>query len=156
MITQDKILSIRNKISHDTHIIVEGKRDKAALEKMQFKRIIMISGKSDDRLVQTLKDKKIKRIVLLTDFDREGEKKYKILSVLLGKNGIKTDFTVRDKFKKTFGIRKIEEASRIAKLMDDYINGNSHSTVGKAVNRNKFLHRKKHLKRRRKITTLFF
>jgi 5S rRNA maturation endonuclease (ribonuclease M5) len=54
---------------------VEGKKDKMALERIGFKNIITISGKPNGTLVQILKNKKVRTVAILTDFDEEGQKK---------------------------------------------------------------------------------
>ena len=143
---------IRRKLLPNTFIIVEGKRDKQVLEKLNFKNIIQISGKSNERLLERIKHKKIKRAVVLTDFDREGEKRHKELCRIFEKNGIKVDAQTRKKFRQNFNIRKIEELSFITKHIDTY-EGTSPPTVTKRIlNRNKFFSRKNYKKRKREPT----
>jgi 5S rRNA maturation endonuclease (ribonuclease M5) len=143
MLSLEKIIKLRNKISRDAHIIVEGKKDKVALEKLRFGNILAISGKSNEKIIETIITKRAGHVVILTDFDKEGEKKHKELKRLFEKEGIKIDFTVRDNFKRTFKVRKIEEATSTANGVDEYYQGSSHSTTKKTFFRNRFIKRKK-------------
>lgn len=143
MLSLENIIKLRNKVSRDTHIIVEGKKDKTALEKFRFENILTISGKSNERIIETIKTKKAVRVVILTDFDKEGQKKHKELKRLFEKNGIKIDFTIRNNFEKMFKVRKIEEATSVARGVDEYYRGNLHSTTKKTFFRKKFTKRRK-------------
>lgn len=150
MVSLKQISQIQNKISAGTFIIVEGKKDKKVLEKLRFKNILPLSGKSIDGLLRILKNKKVKRVIVLTDFDKEGEKKHKELCKRLEKSDIKIDFQIRNEFKQTFNVNKIEELSFIAKFMDAYRRGRAPSTANKIFNRNKFFRRRNYKKARRK------
>jgi len=153
----ERLFNIQDKIPPNTFIIVEGKKDRGVLEKLQFKNIIPISGKGNEKLVEILKNKKIRQVIILTDFDRGGNKKHKELQRLLERNGIKTDFFIRRKFKQAFNIGKIEELSFITKLMDPYTYGAKSPATNRIFNKNKFLRRRNHkrhkrLKRKRPFT----
>lgn len=143
MIKLNQINHIRGKISTTLPIIVEGKRDKKALEKIGFKNIIPISGKSNERILQFLKKRKYQRVAILTDFDKEGRERYKELARLFQKNGIKIDSFVRETFNHTFKIHKIEELSSFTKLIEDEYYGKNCSTYDKMSVRDKFLNRRK-------------
>lgn len=106
----------------DTLIIVEGIKDKRALSKLGFKNVLAISGKSIFFLVEKIKSKKVKSVVVLTDFDKEGEKKFKILSRILQSNKIKTNYFIRRKIKTLFNIYKIEEFNSLVKLIENNYN----------------------------------
>ncbi len=95
---------------HDskTLILVEGKKDRIALEKAGLSGIIEISGKRPEKVVDIIKEKK-KTVIVLTDYDKEGIKQYKRLKDLLIADEIKVDDTVRRDFKRTFLVNKIEE-----------------------------------------------
>lgn len=150
MMKLEQIYRIQNKISEEDFIIVEGQKDKKALEKLGFKKIVAISGKSYDKLVDALNRMNVKRTIILTDFDREGEKKYKQLLRTFEKNGIKTDPNTRNKFKQIFKIHKIEELSSVSKLSGVYSFGNSISSSNKVFSKNRFLNRKKHKRKLKK------
>ena len=143
MLTLRKILSLRDKLTEDTHIIVEGKKDRKALEKLGFTKIIEISWKSDEKIENLLRRKDVKRVAILTDFDREGERKHKDLKRVLERTGIKADFTFRDKFRKTFQIKKIEDVASVATSVDEYYQGGSYSSTRKTSYRKRFLNRRK-------------
>ncbi|RLI97735.1 MAG: hypothetical protein DRP00_03620, partial [Candidatus Aenigmatarchaeota archaeon] len=72
----------------NSQIIVEGKKDREVLEKLGFKNVVEISGKS---LSEILKEIKKDSVILLTDFDSEGEKLAKRLYNFLKIYGIKVD-----------------------------------------------------------------
>lgn len=145
----ERLSKIQDKIPPNTFIIVEGKKDKSVLEKLQFKNIVTISGKGHEKLLEILKNQKIGQVIILTDFDREGNKKHKELQRLLERNGIKTAFSIREKFKQTFNIGKIEELSFITKLIDPYTHGAKPQATNKTFNINKFFRRRNHKRRKR-------
>jgi 5S rRNA maturation endonuclease (ribonuclease M5) len=99
--------------------IVEGIKDKKQLEKIGLKEVFAISGKPVFAFVEELKKKGLKKIVILTDFDDEGNKKAKELTKLLQLNKILVDQGMRRKFKSLFGVNKIEELNSLTKLMGD-------------------------------------
>jgi 5S rRNA maturation endonuclease (ribonuclease M5) len=118
-------------------IIVEGKRDKNVLKKLGFKNIVSISGKSLHNFVESLTEDSI---IILTDFDSEGERKAKKLSKLIRQRGIKINTVARKKFKSFFKVQKIEELKYITKLIE--ISDQKVSTFyNKILNRNKFFRR---------------
>lgn len=87
-------------------IVVEGKKDKLALQQLSFTNIFVINetGKSLYEKIEEIealarKEKNIKRkikVCILTDFDRKGRKLYMMLKSELSKRGIKLDNTLRD------------------------------------------------------------
>lgn len=93
------LIEIKDKV-----VIVEGKRDKRALEKIGIRNVIEISGKPLSSIVNIVKGK---HVVILTDFDKEGKKLEKKLTYLFSKNKIKIDRMLRFKFLR-FGVDKIE------------------------------------------------
>jgi len=143
MIKLNQINHIRNKISSTFPLIVEGKKDSKVLERLGFKNIITISGKSNEKILQLLKKKKIHTAAILTDFDKEGKKRCKELTRLFQKNVIKTDTFVRKTFKHTLKIHKIEELKSFTKLMEDDYYGKGTPIYEKIFNRKKFLSRRK-------------
>lgn len=82
----------------DYWIIVEGKKDKHALQQLGFEKIFVINetGKSlyeKIEQVQSLigKDK----VCILTDFDKKGKKLYLLLKSKLLESGVRLDNTLR-------------------------------------------------------------
>ena len=75
-------------------IIVEGKRDKIALNKLGIENVYEIN-KPIYLLAELLKKEK-KDVVILTDFDKEGRKLYFKLKQELQRNGIKINHKYRN------------------------------------------------------------
>ncbi len=92
---EDWIESLRKT---DKLVIVEGKKDKKALENIGIKKIVTISNKSLLYLEQ-INDKEV---IILTDLDSHGKKLYSKIKNNLQKRGIKVDNKFREfLFKKT-------------------------------------------------------
>lgn len=139
MFNLSQIESFKKIVDLNTLIIVEGKKDKKALSYLGLKNILEISGKSLEKTVNLIKSRNPESVLILTDFDDEGEKYSKELIKIIQFNGIKSDQTFRKKFKSIFKIMKIEELNSFKKILDeDYDNGNS-SIYAKAFNRKRFL-----------------
>lgn len=122
-------------------LIVEGKRDKIALSKIGALNLVDISGKSLETTIKTISSKNPESVVILTDYDKEGEKQLKILTKSLNSQGIKIDNILRKQIKSTFNIQKIEEINAFAKLLDY-----GPFSYGKILKRIKFLKRMKNKK----------
>lgn len=122
-----------------SQIIVEGKRDREVLEKLGFKNILEISGKS---LFEILKEIKKEPVILLTDFDEEGEKLAKELYSFLKIYGIRVDELEREILRKIFGVNKIEELNFFVKFMEDDVYGKACSIYDKIFNRSRILVRR--------------
>jgi 5S rRNA maturation endonuclease (ribonuclease M5) len=87
-------------------IIVEGNKDKEVLEKLGFNKVFVISGKSLEKVAEEIREGEV---IILTDFDEEGRKKFKLLKKLLESKGVKVDKNCRRKLKFLFKVGKIEE-----------------------------------------------
>jgi len=86
------------KKSQNYLFIVEGKKDKYALEKLGLKNIFIIneSGKSIYEKIEELEEKTNQRkICILTDFDKKGKKLYLLLKSELSKRKVKLDNSLR-------------------------------------------------------------
>jgi len=96
-------------------IIVEGKKDKAALEKFGIKNIFVLNGP----LYKNIEDisYKYKEVVILTDLDKEGRKLFSRLNSRLQERGIKVDNSFREFLFKETKLRQIEG-------IDSYIENN--------------------------------
>ena len=96
------IQKLRNEV-----IIVEGKRDKEALESLGAKTIIPVAGRKNIRELEG-----IKNAVILTDLDRKGNLLAKKLEEELWSMGIKVDISTRKKLGKILKIKYFEELNK--------------------------------------------
>lgn len=93
----------------DKPIIVEGKKDKIALENLGCKRIITINGSKAGlfNIIEKLPDN-CKEAVILTDLDKKGKQLYHKIKKILTANKIKIDDRFRIYLFKETKIRQIE------------------------------------------------
>ena len=112
-------------------VIVEGMRDSRALKSLGVKNIILLDGRPLTELALHVsksyhsRDPQEKReVVILTDFDSEGEKLAARLGFLLSKYKIMVNTRVRRKFMQ-FGKNRIE----------DFKEGDIHGKVGSNFNK---------------------
>ena len=91
----DKLKNVR--------VIVEGKKDKKALEEVGFKNVVTLD-KPLFAVVEKITDKKV---VVLTDLDKKGKQIYGKLKKDLNKRGVFVDDKVRNLLFKT-KLRQIE------------------------------------------------
>ncbi len=85
--------------------IVEGNKDKKALERLGIKNIITLQGKPVQDKIKELKHKAI----ILTDYDRKGRELEKRLKEALISQGIIPNLEYKKELKKLTGITQIEE-----------------------------------------------
>ena len=86
-------------------IIVEGARDKEGLRELGItKEILMCSTKPDTAFIDELRSK-YKRVAILTDYDREGKRFNKRLTLRLEHEGIKVETTFRGRIGRILGLR---------------------------------------------------
>ena len=74
--------------------IVEGKKDKKALESLEINKVFPLNGKPLHEIIEKFQDEK--EIILLTDLDYEGKKLYSSLSKQFEKEKVK----INNKFRK--------------------------------------------------------
>lgn len=98
--------------------IVEGKKDKNVLSELGFTDILAISGQSISAIVEKIKLRNPESVAILTDFDREGERKANALINILQKNKVLINFSIRRKIKLIFKVKKLEELKFFTKLLD--------------------------------------
>ncbi len=92
-------------------VIVEGKRDKQALqERIACKQIVLITGKADGVALR-LKSRGVEQAVVLTDFDRRGEEHAQRMKEALESHSITPDLQARRTIKFVLGLRFFEEFS---------------------------------------------
>jgi 5S rRNA maturation endonuclease (ribonuclease M5) len=87
-------------------IIVEGVKDKRALEKLGINNVHPLSGKPLFKVIEDI-SQKTKRAIILTDLDKEGKKLYGTLNSGLRKHGVTIDNRFRE-FLFTTRFRQIE------------------------------------------------
>ena len=90
-------------------IIVEGKKDKEALESFGIKNIVTFSNSS----YLSIENINEKEVIILTDLDAHGKKLYSILRNNLQKNGIKIDNKFRKFLFKETNITNIESLKKL-------------------------------------------
>lgn len=95
-------------------IIVEGRKDKAALEKVGIgSNRIFVLNKTPLFVVAEAVAQNHSTAVILTDLDAEGRKLYGKLSTLLQRLGIKIDNSLRNFLFKSTQLRQMEGLSKI-------------------------------------------
>src|SRR3989344_3875719 len=100
------MISQLEKIKEKT-TIVEGKKDKLALENLGCKNIVTLSGIALFNIVSKLPDD-TKEVILLTDLDKKGKQLYHKLKSTLTRSRIKVDDKFRNYLFKETKIRQIE------------------------------------------------
>lgn len=86
-------------------IIVEGNRDKEALEELGItKEIVLCSSRPDTEFIDYLSSRH-KKVTILTDYDRAGKEFSKKLSIRLEHAGIKVVNQYRGRIGKILGLR---------------------------------------------------
>lgn len=94
-------------------IIVEGKKDKAALQKLGIINIVELNKKPLFQIVEEISNSN-DECIILTDLDKEGKQLYSKLNSNLQKNGVKVNNKFREFLFKHTKLRQIEG-------MDSYI-----------------------------------
>lgn len=90
-------------------IIVEGKKDKIALNKIGLKNVYTLQG-DYRRIVENLKQKNVQKVFILTDFDRRGEELAEKLKGELIGQAIDFDLEKRKRLGAILNIRFWESA----------------------------------------------
>jgi 5S rRNA maturation endonuclease (ribonuclease M5) len=99
----------------DTLVLVEGLKDKEVLKKLGVKNILEISGKPINTVTEQAAIKS--EVVILTDYDKEGEKLCNVLEKLLRAEGVSVRLDLRKKFRSISKVTKIEELVNIADVI---------------------------------------
>ncbi|MEK6922089.1 MAG: toprim domain-containing protein [Nanoarchaeota archaeon] len=119
--TREEIEEIIEKIKQEIEeqkiiILVEGKKDKAALETFQLKDIIILNGKDIwNRLEALAQEHKGKEVLILTDFDSEGKKLYGKITKDLERLGMRVNKKYREFFQKRTKLSHVEGLGTYAK-----------------------------------------
>ncbi len=116
--TKEEILEVIEKVKQESDeekliIIVEGIKDKRALEAFQIKSIIILNGKDIwNRIEQTVeknrKETKEREFLILTDFDKKGKELYGKIAKNLDKLGAKINKEYREFFQKKTKLSHVE------------------------------------------------
>jgi len=101
------IEKLKNELGNSP-IVVEGIKDKTPLIKLGFENIFPISGKPLSAVIESIPADH-KSVLILTDYDKEGEKIAKILMKFFTAAGVHTLNHLRRKFRAIFKVAKIEE-----------------------------------------------
>lgn len=88
-------------------IIVEGKKDKAALQKLGVKNIVELNKKPLFQIVEDVANSN-EECIILTDLDKKGKEIYGKLNSNLQKNGVKINNKFREFLFKHTKLRQIE------------------------------------------------
>jgi len=86
-------------------IIVEGKKDKAALEKLGITDVVALLRKPLFSFIESIN---AEEVIILTDLDPEGKKLYNVLKQGLQEKGIKIDTYFREYLFKNSKLAQIE------------------------------------------------
>jgi len=106
-----KQFSLRNP---DWAILVEGKRDLKALKMFGIENVVEMKGRKYHDIAECLSESYV-GVVLLMDFDPEGEAILRKLTKVLETYGLKIDTSFRDRLK-SLGIRFVEEIPLLLRL----------------------------------------
>lgn len=91
-------------------VVVEGKNDAQALAEAGVQcNCVLVGGLKPEKVVEKIVAQEREMIVLLTDFDDEGERKEKQLKRALAEAGLKADDGLRRKFRQLFRINTVEQ-----------------------------------------------
>jgi len=112
---QECLLEVMNELK-EYAVVVEGKNDQKALAKLGVKSI-PIQGMPLDAFVENLGRKNVSEVVLLVDYDREGQKIFLKLKKLLQKYRIKCNARLRRKLMQ-FGRTRIEDFNGVGSSLD--------------------------------------
>src|SRR3989344_8698752 len=103
-----KIYEIFDEIKNsNTLIIVEGKKDKIALQKSGLTNIIELNKKSLFQIVEEISNSN-EECIILTDLDKKGKQLYSKLNSDLQRHGIKVNNKLREFLFKNTKLRQIE------------------------------------------------
>ena len=105
---------IQKMLDSDAAIIVEGKKDKAALEKLGIpgSRITALNQRPIFVVAEAVA-RDYREVAILTDLDSEGKKLYGSLNTLLQRLGVRVDNSFRNFLFKSTKLRQIEGIGRI-------------------------------------------
>jgi len=106
VLMEDFILQIEKLRKLEAAVIVEGKKDREALEKFKINNIFELSKRPLFAVIEDVSDK-YDECIILTDLDRQGRELFGKLNSGLIKNGVKVNNTFRNYLFRT-KLRQIE------------------------------------------------
>ena len=124
-ISKDFDLYFKKLKESNKKIIVEGKKDKAALKRLGIRNIIVLSKKPLFQIIEDIADKE-KECIILTDLDKKGKELYGKINSGLQKFGVKVDNSFRIFLYKNTKLRQIEGLFR-------YIRNNNIEIINKNI-----------------------
>ncbi|MBI4182260.1 MAG: toprim domain-containing protein [Candidatus Aenigmarchaeota archaeon] len=106
-------------------VVVEGTRDRLALEGLGMSRIVPLNGRSLANVAEELARLRPPEVVILTDFDREGRALHARLRTLLARYGVRANPRLRHMVRQ-FGWTRIEDMTADAIVLHDKKRGDTH------------------------------
>ena len=92
----------------DKAIVVEGRKDREALRQLGVKtEVIELNNRALYKVIESIADNH-KRVIILTDLDRQGKRLYSILKSGLLERGVEVDNIFREFLFKKTRLRQIE------------------------------------------------
>ncbi|WP_457567997.1 toprim domain-containing protein [Desulfurobacterium sp.] len=116
---KDWLLNLRNFLnsSENTAVVVEGKRDLTALKRFGIHPVFALKGMNFHSFCEMLADReRIKIVILITDFDPEGEEIARKLQKTMAKYNIKVNTAFRESLRET-GLHFVEEIPEKLKII---------------------------------------
>lgn len=90
-------------------VIVEGKRDRIALQKLGIRNKVTLINQSPDKVAERVASHGAGEAVVLTDFDGTGEELAQRMCDALHSHGVRPDLDFRRKLRYLFGVLFMEE-----------------------------------------------
>lgn len=114
----DIILSlIQQIINHNLLVIVEGKKDKKALEEFGVERVLTLD--MHYKLIEKITEKEV---ILLVDLDKEGKKQYGKLKDVLSRRGVNVNDKLRHYLFRKTKLRQIEGLTKYLTRIQTHFN----------------------------------
>lgn len=106
---------IQKTINSNILVVVEGKKDRAALNKIGIQNIIELNKKPLFEIVEEISESN-DECIILTDLDKKGKELYGRLNSDLQKRGVKINNRLREFLFKNTKIRQIEGLTNLETL----------------------------------------
>ena len=106
--------NIKNK---DIIVIVEGIKDKRALNSFGIKRVKTLSRRAIYKVVEEVAENN-RECIILTDLDKEGKRLFRMLNHDLNQNGVRVDKKFREFLFKHTQLRQIEGMKRYVERLN--------------------------------------
>jgi 5S rRNA maturation endonuclease (ribonuclease M5) len=101
-------------------VLVEGIKDKRALEQLGITRIVTLRRRALYKVVEDIVNK-TKDCIILTDLDKEGKKLYKTINSELTQRGVRIDKHFRNFLFKKTKLRQIEGIANYIERIKSFI-----------------------------------